>query len=399
MRVFEEKEKCSGCTACKYICPVQAIEMVPDEEGFLYPEIDESKCIECNLCRNLCPFNNVAVSSESLTIPQVFAAKNNNEEVRLLSSSGGVFSVLSDYILQEGGVVYGARFDEKLRVFHARAESSKERDPMRGSKYVQSELRDSLPTIKQDLSNDRKVLFTGTPCQISGLKTYFHKEEIDNLVLCDLICYGTPSPLVWKEFVDLLEKKVGLKLKDFNFRDKCQGWHKIWAKAHFEEEFNNLDESLVNSFNKIFLGHFVLRPACHECPFSSLRRHSDITIADFWGIEKHKPEFDDDKGVSLVLVNTPKGEEVFERIKYALSYQDSSVDECIERQVHLQRPATPSPQREVFWRDFREQGIESVIRKYTYPSLLKRINRKLLKPVLLRLGLYDSAIRVFKKKK
>ena len=389
MRVFEAKERCSGCSACMHICPVSAIEMKPDEEGFLYPEIDETSCICCGLCQKICPFNVDYEKEENLIEPLIYAAKHVEENVREGSTSGGVFTALSDYVLKNGGLVCGARFDENFKVCHAVAESIEERDSMRGSKYVQSELGDVFPEIKNALNAGRKVLFTGTPCQNAGLNAFLKGGRYPDLLLCDLVCHGTPSPIIWEAFVKLLEKKTNKKLVSFNFRNKSLGWHKIWAKAFFEDGLPASDTILVNAFNKIFFQHLALRPSCHACPYTNLVRPSDITIADFWGIEKHKPDFDDNKGVSLVLLNTQKGKMVFEKIQNDLVYQISSVEECLLPQVHLKEPASISPNREVFWDEFYTYGIEYVVHKYCYPSIILRIKTNLIKPFLKKLGIFN----------
>ncbi len=397
MRVFEEKNKCTGCTACEHLCPVGAITMKPDEEGFLYPEIDLNICNQCGLCREICPFNNLETVSLNFEEPLVFAAKHVDDNIRRKSSSGGMFTAISDYVFSQGGLVWGAQFCENFTVEHKMAESPEERDAMRGSKYVQSKLGTSFPEIRDALQSGQTVLFTGTPCQNAGLSAYLQGKEYPNLIRCDLVCLGTPSPLIWEDFVGLLEKKSGKKLEAFNYRDKGMGWHKVRAKAVFENGSEDIDETFVNSIIRLFFQHLTLRPSCHHCPFTNFSRPSDITIADFWGIENHKPHLDDDIGVSLVLVNTAKGKQVFEKISKDVIHEKASVEECIGPQTHLKRPALPSPKRDAFWEDFHERGIEFVVTKYTYPSRLKQTMRKSIKPLLQRLGLWDHIKRTTKK--
>jgi len=261
---------------------------------------------------------------------------------------------------------------------------------------VQSEIGMVFPEIKSELEKGRDVLFTGTPCQVAGLKAYLGNTQYEKLILCDLVCHGTPSPLIWNEYVVLLQQKRGKKLTDFKFRDKSLGWHKALAKAYYEDGTNEFNTNFLRSFNSIFYQHVALRPSCHYCPFTNFERPGDITIADFWGIEKQKTEFDDDRGISLVLVNTEKGSSIIEQIKQRLIMQPSSVEECIERQTNLKKPAKPSPKRNEFWSKYFEKGFEFVQKKYAYPNLSSRM-RKILKPLLVKAGLFDIAKKMFQR--
>lgn len=391
MKVFEEKERCSGCTACMNVCPVGAISMIPDEEGFLYPEIDSQKCINCGLCRKICPFHHYYSRTGSFESPLVYAVKHADEKVREASTSGGMFTALSDFVLAKKGIVYGAAFSKPdFKVHHIRAETIAERDRMRGSKYVQSEIGMVFPVIKSELEKGRDVLFTGTPCQVAGLKAYLGDTQFEKLILCDLVCHGTPSPLIWTEYIELLQKKHGKKLDDFKLRDKGFGWHRATSKAIFEDATSEYNTKLLQSFLNLFLQHVALRASCHRCPFTNFERTGDVTIGDFWGVEKQKPEFDDDRGVSLVLVNTVKGNSIMEQIKGQLIIRPSSIEECVGPQVHLKRPAEPSPKREAFWKDFHKKGVDFVLKKYGYPTLAVEIKRKIIKPILVRIGVFDA---------
>ncbi len=397
MRVFDEKERCSGCTACMNSCPVGAISMIQDEEGFLYPEIDEGKCIHCGLCRKICPFHGGYDRSDNFETPLVYAVKHADEKVREASTSGGMFTALSDFVLAKKGIVYGAAFSKPdFKVHHIRAETVTERDRMRGSKYVQSEIGMVFPEIKSELEKGRDVLFTGTPCQVAGLKAYLGDTQYEKLILCDLVCHGTPSPLIWNEYVVLLQQKRGKKLTDFKFRDKSLGWHNQLSCAYFQDGVIEYGTPLLHGFLKIFFQHVALRPSCHNCPFTNIERTGDITIADFWGVEKQKPEFDDDRGVSLLLVNTKKGNSIIEQIKQRLIMQPSSIEECVGPQVHLKRPAEPSPKRDVFWNDFNNKGMDFVLKKYTYPKFSTKMKRKIIKPLLVKIGLFDTLKKMFR---
>lgn len=396
MEVYENKSQCSGCTACMNSCPVNAITMVADQEGFKYPQIDETICTECDLCQKICPFHEGYSREMNLQTPKVYAVKHIDDDIRIASSSGGMFTALSDYILEKHGVVYGAAFDHKFRVCHQKAETAQGRDEFRGSKYVQSDLGNTFRDVKAELDRDRDVLFTGTPCQVAGLRAYLGKKKYDRLILCDLVCLGTPSPIIWKEYVALLERTKGSTLQSFKFRDKGKGWHSSSLSAQFVDGTTLCNTPIVDCFDSIFYQHIALRPSCHACVFTNYARPSDITIADFWGIEDSKPEFDDNKGVSLVLVNTEKGKAVFEKVKVGLVYEVSTMDEC--RQRHLTVPAEPSPKRDIFWNDYYEHGFEYVAKKYTEYGLRNRVKQGVLKPVLDKVGVLDLARLLLRRK-
>ena len=301
--------------------------MAEDNEGFLYPQIDKLKCIECGLCDRVCPEMAAVEARKPLG---VFAAKHQNEEIRKSSSSGGIFTSLAEKVLAEKGVVFGARFNEGWAVVHDYVETIEELDSFRGSKYLQSIIGGNYKKAEKFLKEGRKVLFSGTPCQISGLKKCLRKEY-ENLLTVDFVCHGVPSPKVWKIYLrdeiekiasegDLRKNSVSITSKNMpvltgvDFRGKSNGWKKFsftlsLTKANAEGEKNTVTHSCPfyeNPFMQAFLSDMILRPSCYECPAKSGRAGSDITIGDFWGIERVKPEIDDDKGLSLVLVHNPK---------------------------------------------------------------------------------------------
>ena len=320
---ISNKSKCCGCTACVSICPKQCITMREDEEGFLYPMVDSSLCIDCNLCKKICPELHSKERREPLN---VYAAKHKNEQVRLASSSGGIFTLLAERIIDEGGVVFGARFNNNWNVIHDYTETKKGLTAFRGSKYVQSYMGNCYQKVKFFLQQGRKVMFTGTPCQIAGLKNYLRKDY-DNLLTVDVVCHGVPSPKVWRIYLNEIARKGGKnsvlfhpisekqEIKSINFRSKSTGWKKFsfaltLSGATADEEKNTVLLSSIfteNPYMNAFLSNLNLRPSCYACPTKSGKSGSDITIADFWGIEEVLPEFDDDKGISLILPYTEKG--------------------------------------------------------------------------------------------
>lgn len=348
---------CCGCTACASICNHDAITMEPDALGFLYPKVDESKCVECGLCEKVCAFNDNYDKSLNLPKPDAYAARHKDMDEVMKSRSGATFVAISDYILDQGGVVYGAGYKDHFRVSHKRATTKEERDEFRGSKYVQSDLTGVFPMVKQDLKNGLTVLFSGTPCQTSGLNSYVGKKLRENLVLIDIVCHGVPGPFLWRDYLRYIEKKQGDIISVVNFRDKEKfGW-----KAHHETfKFVNGGKMI---FTDLFYKHIMFRHSCGKCHFCNTTRPSDITLADFWGWEKTDPNINmDDKGVSLVLVNTPKGREIFEAVKDKLNTIPAELENCL--QPNLQHPSVIHPKRMDFERDYIKHGYKYVMCKY-----------------------------------
>jgi len=362
IKLYKEKKDCCGCTACMSICPKGAISMQVDEEGFFYPTIDTEKCIECSLCKKVCSFQNGYNKNGNSDFPFIYAIKHKDEAVRKSSTSGGAFTAISDYILEREGDVYGVAFDESMCVVHQKANSKEEREKLKGSKYVQSDLKNTFAEIKALLQNDRNVLFTGTPCQTAGLKSYLDNKNTEKLILCDIVCHGTPSPLMWKEHIAFSEKKNNLKIIQYYCRSKVNGWHGHNELTIYENGNEDYSTALSQKHKKLFYSHNILRPSCHNCQYTNLRRLSDITIGDFWGIEKCMPDFDDNKGVSLLLLNSSKGKEIFANIKKNLEYRVSSTKDCLQPQ--LEYPTKPSPKRDKFWRHYNSRGYKYVIKKY-----------------------------------
>ena len=354
---ISDPANCCGCTACASICNHDAITMEPDALGFLYPKVDESKCTNCGLCEKVCAFNDNYDKSLNLPKPDAYAARHKEMEEIMKSRSGAAFVAISDYILEQGGVVYGAGYKDHFRVAHKRATTKVERDEFRGSKYVQSDLTGVFRQVKQDLKNGLTVLFSGTPCQTSGLNSYVGKKLRETLVLIDIVCHGVPAPYIWRDYLAYLENKQGDTITMVNFRDKERfGW-----KAH-KETFTFRGGYLMN-FTYLFYQHIIFRCSCGNCHFCNTTRPSDITIADFWGWEKTDPNFNqDDKGCSLVFVNTSKGREIFEAVKDKLNTIPAELDNCL--QPNLQHPSAIHPKRMQFEKDYSKRGFNYVMNKY-----------------------------------
>ncbi len=290
--------------------------------------------------------------------PKCYAVKHRDEAVVELSRSGGIFTAVSDYVLDQGGVVYGCVLTDDFKAVHVRAMDKIERDAMRGSKYIQSDIGDTYKNVKKDLLDGLRVLFTGTSCQVAGLKGFLEKNY-ENLFCVDIVCHGVPSPAVWNAYLRWQEEKIGQKIVDVKFRNKKDfGW-----RDHVESLMMDNGEQVDSKvFTKMFYDHAILRPCCYECPFKSVMHPGDITIADYWGIEKVAPEFDDNKGVSLVLINNDRGNELFEKVKKDLQWKLTKIEYSM--QPPLIAPFSKPRSREKFWRNYNKKGFKYVVKRY-----------------------------------
>lgn len=394
--VYNEKQNCCGCSACYNICPQNAIEMIPDMEGFKYPAIDNQKCIDCGLCQKVCAFGNDKLNTSENNFVSVYAAQYNDDKVLNSSSSGGAFTAISDFVLKLGGVVYGVKFNDNMLAVHSRATTFQERDEFRGSKYLQSDVNTVFPQLLSDLKNNKTVLFTGTPCQCAALKKYlsFKKADTSKLIFCDLVCHGVPSPLIFKEHISFLENKRKTKVVKYYCRSKEKKWGYHMEMAEYDNGTKDYSE-LVQVYKDFFYSHNILRTSCHNCKYTSFNRVSDITIADYWGIENVTSELDHKKGVSLVLLNTENGKELFRKIKNNFTYIETDKISCLQPQ--LQKPAEISSCRERFWYDYRKKGYGFLIKKYSNHSLKAKIKKLLIK-VLIKLKLLEFMKRIKKLK-
>lgn len=404
-----DKANCCGCSSCVQACPKQCITMQQDEEGFLYPTVKENICIKCGLCERVCPVLNKGINRTPLFS---YAAKNDNEAERLQSSSGGIFIILAKSILENGGVVFGARFDDDWNVVHSYTDSVEGMKPFMGSKYVQSQIGKSYVKAREFLDKGRKVLFSGTPCQIAGLKLFLRKDY-ENLLTVDVICHGVPSPAVWNKYLEEIKENArqgentvssplipsfsesdalvadkDVKIESISFRDKRLGWKKFsfaltLAEAAADGKKNSVLLSHIHNEDPYFLGfnnyNLYLRPSCMKCPSRDLSSGSDITLADFWGIDTLLPELDDDKGVSVIMTNTEKGNNIICSLGiklYSVNYAD-----VLSRNTSITVNSKPTPST---IRDIIEYKLKlPTKRDYffydTEKSIIKRIN-KLTKP-------------------
>ena len=358
-----DKTRCCGCTACQAACPHDAIVMKPDVLGFTYPEVDMSACVDCGLCEKVCAFVKDCDASlpvdRSLTA-EVQAARHKDGNVVAASQSGGVFTALSDAVLSEGGVIYGAAYKGLDEVSHIRAESAQERNLLRGSKYVQSDMGQIFRSVREDLVNGRKVLFSGTPCQVAGLKSYIPERLHENLLLVDFICHGVPSPSVWKDYVEYMSRKGNIVRAIF--RDKSVAGWKVHADSFLYEDGK---KRTGDTFRVLFYKNIILRHNCGNCPYNVTAHPADVTIGDFWGVAEVLPVMDSGAGTSMVICNTEKGKLLMSRIReLELETVSLTYDFMSRKNPNLVRPANIYKDRRRFEEEYSRKGFLHVARKW-----------------------------------
>jgi len=357
--VLNQKEECCGCSSCYNICPVQAIEMQPDEEGFLYPTISEKKCIGCGKCKKVCP---IIHKPPKLPLKLAYGCYAKKQEEQMESSSGGVFSVLARKVLLENGIVCGAAYDEKQLVFHLIIESENELSRLKGTKYVQSRIENVFTDIKKFLIQNRMVLFSGTPCQVAGLKSFLGKEY-DKLICVDLICHGVPSPKVWEHYLKQISK--GNKVEKVTFRNKSQGMDKI-TLDYYLNDGNIIKESYSESlYMKGFIQNLYVRPSCFECKFKGASRCSDLTIGDFWAVKEYHPKFHNNNGASAIIIHSEKGEKWMEKVEEDLYIVRSTIKEIACWNECLLESTVRNNRRKDFFSQWKDKELDNLLKELT----------------------------------
>ena len=398
---ISDKHNCCGCAACVQACPKQCISFDEDEQGFRYPKVDTSLCIDCHLCERVCPVLNQAEPRKPLA---TYAAINPDLAVRMQSSSGGIFSMLAEKTIEKGGIVFGARFDSQFEVEHAAAHTIEGIRDFRGSKYLQSRIGNTYVEVRSLLRQGLKVLYTGTPCQIAGLKKFLGKDADNALLLtADVVCHGAPSPKVWRSYLDLisapkagkntysLPQNARADISAIAFRDKSTGWKKygmVVLKSSAGKSDENSESSTLNAekndnvllhetldknlFMQVFLKDLCLRPACHRCPAKAGRSGSDITLADYWGIASHHPDWDDNKGTSLLLANSDAGAKAIAQLGARI--EPTTYEQALSANPALEHSAREHKFIGKFWQSFHANGLTeapSIIAQMR-PSLPRR---------------------------
>ena len=359
MITLASAKRCSGCTACKAICPKQAISMVADSEGFLRPQIDAEKCIQCHICERACP---VLHPGNPDTNPTCYAAQTKDDTLRMASSSGGIFTELARLVLTEGGIVFGCVWEKPaLIAIHAKAETEEELAAMRGSKYVQSDLRDTLKEAKIALQQGRKVLFSGTPCQIAGLNRFLGKPY-DTLLTVEIICHGTPSPAVFEKYKQELVRQFSALPVEISFKDKRISWY----QPSFVVQFSNNKQFIIPSYGgpwgQLLLNGLALRPSCHQCVAKDGCSQADITIGDFWGIQSILPKLSDAKGCSVVFLHTQKSLNFWHKLSTIVRSNVAKSD-AIAKNPSYYSSSSKSLKRSLFFKNFAAKRFDVYVQR------------------------------------
>lgn len=365
-----DKNKCTGCTACYNSCPKNAISMVEDSEGFKHPVIDQEKCINCGLCKRVCPVLN---TKENSSLNKCYVGYSKNEEEKMKASSGAIFSLVANYILDNGGEVVGAAFDNNMKLKHVAVSKKEDLDKLKGSKYLQSDLDNIFSYIKEVLKN-KKVLFVGTPCQVAGIKAFI--KNSDNLYVLDLVCHGVPSPKLFAKYINELNVNNNDVIKDYKFRDKSTGWDTYSNKMIFGNK-EIIQDKDKNDYMKLFLADVALRESCFNCNFKLGNKYSDITLGDFWGVQNYHKDFYNKSGVSAIVVNTEKGNELLEIIKDNLVFKECKLEEIVEGNPSLQKSGVYPVNRSSFFKDLDKLSVSELSKKYVKKrSLIRRVLSK-----------------------
>lgn len=371
MREISNKYDCSGCQACRCACPLQCITMNLNDEGFLYPQIDEAACKNCGICQKVCPVLNEYKGHKKGT---AYACYNKNDDVREKSSSGGIFTLIAEYIINQNGIVFGAAFDSDFNVHHIKIDAMSEIEKLQGSKYIQSNIGDTYKETEAYLKSGKPVLFTGTPCQISGLKRFLQKDY-ENLVTQDIICHGVPSPKVWQKYLKYQASVFGGNISSAplpSLRCKNKGWKNFSVQLAFDNNSEYCRTHRGDLFMQAFLYNLCLRPSCYRCHSKSEERESDITLADFWGIENIMPDMFDNKGISLALINSEKGRRIFDAVSDMMYYRNVNFDDAAKFNPSISQSAKLPRRRDKFMHMINCCDFEKAVKICTKKGLMQR---------------------------
>lgn len=385
-----DKSLCSGCTACKNICPKNAIEMVRDEEGFLYPKVNEEKCINCGLCKKTCPILNKQ-NMNNFT-PKAYIFQNKNEKVRKTSTSGGFYSALGEYILKNNGIVYGASFDKNFKVTHTKSETIEELEKFKRSKYVQSDLKETFIEVRNYLNQGKLVCYSGTPCQIGGLKAFL-KKEYENLITVDLMCHSVPSPLVFEKYKKYILKKMNAKkILDVNFRDKSKYGYKYSLMTVVTDNGTYSEGIDTDPYLRAFFKDYSVRPACYNCHFKTLKRVSDITIWDCFNINEIDNSFNDDKGTTRILSQSENGDKILHQLE-DIKIKEIDLELATGKVKEMTSSVKYNSNRKAFFKEIDNENLFDIYFPITFKTKINSVARKFLSIT----GLYTTTKTIMKK--
>lgn len=383
IELVKNKKDCCGCGACMNICPKKAITMQTDEYGFTYPKIDEEKCIKCGMCKRVCAYQNEKDSNKTT---ETYVAISKDTELIKKSASGGIFASIATKFLEEKGVIYGCSLENengKLTPKHIRVDTEEDLSKLQGSKYVQSKTDFIYQEVRKDLKENKLVLFSGTPCQVAALNSFLGNTDKTNLFTIDIICHGTPSIKFFQDYISVLEKKLKGKIINFSFRDKTEGWG-LKGKAFYTDKNNNKKEKTIlshlSSYYRLFLNSSIYRENCYTCKYAGNKRVGDLTIGDYWGIEKEHPDYlkdnggimDEKKGVSCILVNTAQGKKLIDEFGDILEIKESTFDKAARQNGQLNHPSKKNADRETILEIYKDENYEGVEKWFFHKLGIKR---------------------------
>ena len=375
-----DKSNCTGCSVCANACPKQCIKMVQDELGFLYPSIDQDLCVECGLCEKICPVLNKTENHDSY-LEKAYAVRCKDLNIRMNSSSGGVFSLLSLKMIDEGGLIFGASLNETLHVNHISVASPSDLNPIRGSKIIQSSIGLVYQEVKQYLNDGKKVLFTGTPCQIYGLFSFLGKSY-DNLITQDIICHGVCSSALYDKYISYNKKKHGSDIRSIKFRDKETGWRDYSVSICYENGERTVVPHGKDELMRAYLRNYALRPSCYKCSFKGKNRASDITLADFWGAEHFVSYLDDDKGISFVICHSENGDRFLKSVLSETDYEEVNYSDVIKFNMSGEVSSPQPADNDKFCEALFTESFQNLIETYckiSFVSKIKRVIKSILK--------------------
>ncbi len=388
------KKECCGCTACRNICPKDCIVMEADNEGFLYPHVDGNKCVDCGLCEKVCPILNSEAEQPNPNQKGAIVA-HKNDEILLQSTSGGAFTAIGEYIIENGGKVFGVEMDSNCHVHHTEVDTVPDLIKFRNSKYVQSQLDDTYRKVKSYLDKGILVCFSGTPCQIEGLRHFLHKKTYENLILVDVVCRAVPSPMVWKSYTDFLKTQHG-NLTEVRFRDKGLGYQYSTMTVKCQDGFFSRDGIESDAWLRMFFSGMIIRPSCTDCRFRRRYRHSDLTIWDCFNVSDISKSFDETKGATRVLIHSQKGERLFDAMKKYMQYENKDPEILIKGLTELSKSPQEHKNKQQFFADYQTMPMDKLLQKY-YPKTAKVRLKKYGRLALNKLGL-DRAVKKMKRK-
>ena len=376
--LYTNKSKCAGCSACMNICPKGAISMVQDEYGFIYPKIDEKKCIKCGTCKKVCAYQEDVKENKTI---KTYAATAKDEKILSKAASGGMFGTIATNFINKKGVVYGCSLEKEEDLLvpkHIRIEKEEELEKIQGSKYVKSQIGTIYKEVKNDLKNNKNVLFSGTPCQIDALKSYLKVSNCDskNLYTIDIICHGTPSTKIFQDYIKNYEKKINGKIVDIKFRDKSENGYGLHGSVTYKENNNNNENKTIkknlytrlSSYYKMFLKGDIYRENCYTCKYANTNRIGDITVGDYWGIQEEHPNYlttnggklNEKKGISCIIVNSEKGNELLEKYGDNILKEESTVEQVAKHNKQLRQPSEKTNERAEILKRYKDEGYEGV---------------------------------------